>query len=203
MKSIFRISVLKTLRLTARYGGVILVYRGTRLDIERGAKIQMDPGAHLILGQKNISAMPTSLSMKRNSRFTVKGEVRISRGARIQVSEGASLEIGDGFYMNFDATIICWDRINIGADAGISWSTNILDGNAHELVVGGVPRPRTRPVWIGDRAWIGAGAIVIGTTIGDGAVVAAGSVVTSEVPPKVLVGGNPARVLREDVTWKV
>jgi acetyltransferase-like isoleucine patch superfamily enzyme len=160
----------------------------------------MGPWARLILGQNNISAMPTSLSLKRNSCFTVKGEVRISRGARVQVSEGGSLDIGNGCYVNFDATIICWDRISIGADSALSWGTRALDGNAHELIIGGVPRPRTRPVRIGDRAWIGAGAIVIGTTIGDGAVVAAGSVVTSEVPAKVLVGENPARVLREDVT---
>ena len=59
------------------------------------------------------------------------------------------------------------------------------------------------PVTIGDRVWIGCRATVLkGVTIGDGAVVAACSVVTRDVPPRALVAGNPARVVREDVTWE-
>ena len=54
-----------------------------------------------------------------------------------------------------------------------------------------------RPVSIEDEAWIGANAILIGEiTVGMGAVVGAGSVVTSDVPPFTIVGGNPARTLR-------
>jgi acetyltransferase-like isoleucine patch superfamily enzyme len=50
--------------------------------------------------------------------------------------------------------------------------------------------------------WIGTGATVLaGVTIGDGAVIAAGSVVAAAVPGQTLVAGNPARVVREDVSW--
>lgn len=60
-----------------------------------------------------------------------------------------------------------------------------------------------RPVKIGDRCWIGCNSIILkGVTLGEGAVVAAGSVVTKDVPPRTLVGGNPARVLRENIEWK-
>jgi acetyltransferase-like isoleucine patch superfamily enzyme len=60
------------------------------------------------------------------------------------------------------------------------------------------------PVAIGDNVWIGAKAIILkGVTIGDGAVVAAGSVVTKDVAPGVLVAGNPARTLKSNVQWRV
>lgn len=53
------------------------------------------------------------------------------------------------------------------------------------------------PVQIGSHAWIGFNSIILkGVTIGDRSVVAAGSVVTHDVPADTLVGGNPARVLR-------
>jgi acetyltransferase-like isoleucine patch superfamily enzyme len=52
--------------------------------------------------------------------------------------------------------------------------------------------------------WIGAGAIILpGVIVGDDAVVAAGSVVTADVPSKTVVAGNPARVIREKVTWRL
>ena len=55
-----------------------------------------------------------------------------------------------------------------------------------------------RPITIGDHVWLGGGVIVCpGVTIGDGAVAAAGAVITRDVPPYTLVGGNPARVIRE------
>jgi maltose O-acetyltransferase len=52
--------------------------------------------------------------------------------------------------------------------------------------------------------WIGTGAIILpGVTIGDGAVVGAGSVVTSDVKSGTVVAGNPARVIAEDVSWRL
>ena len=60
-----------------------------------------------------------------------------------------------------------------------------------------------KPVLIGNNVWVGCRAIILkGVTIGEGAVVAAGAVVTKDVPPFTLVAGNPARVIREVKGWR-
>jgi acetyltransferase-like isoleucine patch superfamily enzyme len=129
--------------------------------------------------------------------------VTISRGARILIMDDALLEIGSETTIHYNAAITCVKLITIGPACAISWNVNILDGNMHELIIDGVPRPRTRPVTLGRNAWIGCGSTVLGATIGAGAVVGAGSVVVHDVPDKVAVAGNPARAVRKNVEWRV
>lgn len=67
----------------------------------------------------------------------------------------------------------------------------------------GVRKPHTKPIIIGNHVWICSNAIVLkGVTIGDGAIIAAGAVVTKNVPEKCLVGGNPAKVVKISVDWQ-
>jgi acetyltransferase-like isoleucine patch superfamily enzyme len=74
-----------------------------------------------------------------------------------------------------------------------------MDSDSH--TIGPANGPVSAPIEIGDHVWIGARAMVLkGVTIGDGAVVAAASVVTKDVAPGTLVAGSPARYVR-DVTW--
>jgi acetyltransferase-like isoleucine patch superfamily enzyme len=198
-----RISILRTLYLSARYGGRIIVFRGTRLQLDRGCRIRVPRGSRLLLGPSHFAGTPCSLRIRRDACLAVGGDVTIMRGARVIIDEGAYLEIGHLSYINYDSVVTCLERITIGSDCAISWNTNIIDGNGHELIVAGVPRSRTRPVEIGNNVWIGAGATLIGVTIGDGAVVAAGSVVTSNVPGEVVVAGNPAVIAKKDISWRL
>jgi acetyltransferase-like isoleucine patch superfamily enzyme len=80
--------------------------------------------------------------------------------------------------------------VEIGDRCAISWDVTILENNYHAHSKG--------PIVIADDVWIGCHAIILsGVTIGRGAVVAAGSVVTKDVAPNAVVAGNPARVVRE------
>jgi len=141
--------------------------------------------------------------MRRQARLTIRGQGRISiaRGTTILILGGAELEIGAETAILYNSTITCLERISIGRHCAISWGVNIFDGNAHELLVDGVPRPRSRPVGIGDNVWIGSGATVMGVAVGEGSVIGTGSVVVSDLPARVAAAGNPARVIRKNVSW--
>jgi tetrahydrodipicolinate N-acetyltransferase len=79
----------------------------------------------------------------------------------------------------------------------------LTDTDVHKLRRHGHVQPHTAPLVIEDRCWIGAGAIVLkGVTMHSGAVAAAGSVVTRDVPARVLVAGIPASVMDSDIDWQ-
>jgi len=81
----------------------------------------------------------------------------------------------------------------------IAEETKIFDNNSHGLSYENrdMSKDDVAPIIIEDHAWIGMNSIILkGVTIGKGAVVAAGSIVTKDVPPMTLVAGNPARIIR-------
>jgi acetyltransferase-like isoleucine patch superfamily enzyme len=204
-KDALRVSVIRSLYLSVRYRGRIIILRGTRLRIDRGARILVPRGCRLVIGKSHAAGAPSSLDMRRNARLTVHGRGRVSmaRGTRILIMNDAHLEIGHETAILYNSAVTCLKHISIGQDCAISWNVNIFDGNAHELIVDGLPRPRTRPVRIGSNVWIGSGVTIMGATIGGGSVVATGSVVVSDVPGNVVVAGNPARVVRKDIAWRL
>jgi acetyltransferase-like isoleucine patch superfamily enzyme len=109
---------------------------------------------------------------------------------------GAELTIGDGTSINRGASICAQSSVRIGRNCGIGNDCLIFDTDFHE-VDDRTRVPDAAPVTIGDDVWLAARCIVLkGVTIGDGAVVCAGSVVATNVPARALVGGNPARLIR-------
>ena len=89
--------------------------------------------------------------------------------------------------------------VSIGDRTLISWDCCIMDRDYH--AIGG--SENMKPVHIGKHVWIGCKATILkGVTIGDGAVIAAGAVVTKDVPANAVVGGNPAKIIKENVSWK-
>ncbi len=103
-------------------------------------------------------------------------------------------------------------QIFIGNNVLISWGVTIVDHNSHSISYsqraqdifdwknGGKnwSNVACKPVHIGDKVWIGFNSIILkGVTIGEGAIVGAGSVVTRDVPAWTIVAGNPAKTIRE------
>lgn len=116
----------------------------------------------------------------------------------LSVENGALLELKRGSGVSA-CQLIANVGIEIGEEAMIGAGCLICDSDMHEVPLGSDRPVAMAPIKIGKRAFIGARSIILkGVTIGDGAVVGAGSVVTSDVPPNSLAAGNPAMVLR---TW--
>lgn len=99
-----------------------------------------------------------------------------------------------------DCFLVAKNRIEIGENSTLAFRVTILttaNPNAPYNLLKEIYPPISKPVVIGDNVWVGACSIILpGVTIGDMSVVAAGSVVTKDVPPHTLVAGVPARVIK-------
>ncbi|UOA34115.1 2,3,4,5-tetrahydropyridine-2,6-dicarboxylate N-acetyltransferase (plasmid) [Sulfitobacter sp. DSM 110093] len=141
--------------------------------------------------------------------FSAKG-INVDYRCRIQASHhvvgqfirfGQNPHIGCNTLVDYTGTIVSGDRLTISDGASIFTHSHPLDK--------GVQDWRPEPVhysklMIGDDVWIAADAIILESVqkIGEGAVVAAGSVVTKDVPAGAIVVGNPARVMRMRAHFK-
>ncbi len=181
------------------------IWIGSRTVIDGRERITFGDGGALRVGLGPFgltSADDTSvIRVRPGAELHCAGVVSLQRGVRVVV-DGGRLSIGHATNVNGLTKILCASGVTIGADCTLSWDVQILDNDFHSLTVGGVERPMTAPVVIGDRVWIGTGAIVLkGVTIGDGAVVAAGAVVSSDVAPGAIVGGIPAKQIGTADAW--
>ncbi len=117
----------------------------------------------------------------------------------IFADENSEIHIGNNVDIGFGVVINAQERIDIGDLTMIGNHAVIIDTDYHGI--DGNPT-RTAPIRIGNHVWICWGAIILkGVTIGDNSIVAAGSVVTKDVPPNTLVAGNPAKVIRATTGW--
>ena len=116
-----------------------------------------------------------------------------------QCDYGYNIEIGENFYSNHNLIILDVGRVKIGDNVQVAPNVSIY-------TAGHPVHPETRntgyeygiDITIGDNVWIGGSVSILpGVTIGDNAVIGAGSVVTKDIPANVFAAGNPCRVIRE------
>lgn len=173
----------------------VLIYRRGRLRVAG----HLAGAGRLTVGKYWPGQVPRTAEVvvRKGGECVVEGNFVIHRGTEIRVRPGAKLSLGSGYFAD-DVRIDCQREITIGHRVAIAAGTIIIDTDHHDL---SGSRGRTASVAIGDDVWIGLGAKVLkGVTIGNGAVIAAGSIVTRDVAPGMLVAGSPAKAVRP-VTW--
>ncbi|MHC0039436.1 maltose acetyltransferase domain-containing protein [Pseudoneobacillus sp. C159] len=111
---------------------------------------------------------------------------------------GYNIHVGENFYANFDCVFLDVCEIRIGDNCFIAPGVHIYTAThpVHPLErISGIEYGK--PVKIGDNVWIGGRSVINpGITIGNNIVIASGAVVTKDVPDNVVVGGNPAKMIK-------
>lgn len=132
-------------------------------------------------------------------RMTIGDRVRLdSTVAKLELVSlfGGHLEIGRNVFINYGTSIVSGSHVKIGDDCLIGTHVMVMDCDFHRVDDKGWDTSG-KPIVLETGVWLGNRSIVLkGVTVGEGAVVAAGSVVTKDVAPHTVVAGNPARVVR-------
>lgn len=159
------------------------------------------PEAHIINYQKDLNAINIG------NKTHIKGQLQV-------FPHGGKITVGESCYIGENSRIWSSLNIEIGNNVLIAHSVNILDDISHpinpikrrahaeQIFERGFPAKMdeldAKPIKICKDAWIGCMSIILrGVTIGEAAIVAAGSVVTKDVTPYTIVGGNPAKKIGE------
>ena len=173
------------------------VSRKAIIDVKKGFQFNKEWHFSRIMKNKTIG----SLFVSKKGTFKCGENVVFRSGCRVSINEGSILIIGKNCLINNNTKIETFSRISIGDNTIISEEVFIRDSNNHKIKQSGYKI--SEPITIGNNVWIGMRATILpGVTIGDGSIIAAGAIVTKDVPPRTLVGGCPARVIKENVLWE-
>lgn len=180
--------------------GKLRVYKNAEVELRKNANIEI--GGRLEFNAKwtKRDPFPSILAMRERSSLIVKSNFCIYSGSRVYINQGASLILGSG-YINNNLSLSCFEKIEIGNGVAISENVCIRDSDNHDVLTS--KHTKTQPIKIGDHVWVGMNVTILkGVTIGNGCIIAAGSVVNRDIPEKCLVGGVPAKILKQNVEWE-
>ena len=177
--------------------------------IASGQKVEAGSEAHLLMHWASSEAQ--KITVKLNNEFHETKEIRSLLSELWGTDVPESVGMFPPFYTDFGKNTIVGERtfINAGCkfqDQGGIYIGNdcLLGHNATLCTINHAQDPDRRgdmefhPIHIEDKVWLGANVTILpGVTIGEGAIVAAGAVVTKDVPPRTIVGGIPAKVIKK------
>lgn len=173
----------------------VLIKHIENISIGRLLKIGIDPF--------NFVGEMDSTYLNISGKLDIKGNYSIGKGCRFDIGEHAVMRILDGGYVAPNTSFVIMNGLSIGKNTAISWNCHFLDEDFHDLDYEGRKKKSGMPITIGDHVWIGCNTnIYKGVNIPNGCVVAANSVVkTSFTEENILIGGNPATILKRNITW--
>mgnify|MGYP001557456066 CR=1 FL=1 len=178
----------------------MMVSRGSLVGRMRRA---VDYARGAIRGFRRVRLGP-GVKLRGPGRYELRPGSCIRKGARIWVGPGATLVMEHGSAIGAGSVVNVESGLFIGEGSQASWNAQLLDTDFHRITgADGIVRGHTSPIGIGRHVLVGTGAMILkGVQLGDGAIVAAGSVVTRSVEPGAIVAGNPAVPVGESRHWE-
>ena len=183
--------------------GYVLPYPNAVIDLGKGAQIILEDGNFHINGNKPSGSQAEAfLKLKEDASLLIHHDLILNYNATIEIHKGATIEIGSA-YINSNAVVLAAERITMGDGILISRDVLIYDADHHPILnEKGEQINLPRPVVIGNHVWIGLKCTLLrGSRIGDGAVIAANSLVGGKIKAGTMASGNPARSYSE-IIWK-
>jgi acetyltransferase-like isoleucine patch superfamily enzyme len=160
------------------------------------------------------AAVGPGLQMEQLPYLFGSGRIELGEGVRLsgkstfgfsnRLCDRPLLRVGDHTFIGHNCNFAVAAEVTLGSHCLLASNVQVFDYDGHSIDAAKrrwnepFPPENCKPVAIGDDVWLGTGVLVLkGVTVGDRSIVAAGSVVTRDVPPDVIVAGNPARVVKQ------
>jgi len=204
-KVLYDARLLKTLYYNFRCGHYslpLIIYPQVHFYMGSNAKI-IHNGGRLHIGCRwSVGRFKQSeFVIADNGTLEINDDFKILTGCSIIIDPGAKLTVGSGG-LNLGVRLAVFNSVSIGKNCFISENVSIRDSDNHPIL--NRSNNFSSPIVIGNNVLVGINATILkGVTIGDGAVIAANSLVNKTVPPNTLVGGVPAKILRTNIKLRM
>jgi acetyltransferase-like isoleucine patch superfamily enzyme len=199
IRHLLKISWITMLRLLLRNNSTnIRCYGKIDLSLEKKSSIKNSGDKLAYIGQQIGPRARrndiTQIHLKSQSSLILQNNSMIGSGSTINLEEGATLSIGENTYFSSHTILAASSNITIGKRGMFSWNVNIFDDDGHNYD----QQSSCSPITIGDNVWCGCNVTILkGVTIGDNSIIASGAVVTKSFPNNSVIGGVPAKLIRE------
>ena len=183
----------------------VIPYKNAVLEFEPNSKLYLK-GGDLEIGCDKLSGSKaeTRVRLRNHAEWKSDGGSKISYGCTLEVLSDARLD-SRYFTMNSDSVIIVGNHMDLGNDVMIARNVVIYDSDFHDLFdEEGRKLNSSTGVKIGDHVWIGTNSMILkGVKIATGSIIAAGTIVTTDVNDKILAGNqNIICEIRKNINWK-
>lgn len=194
----FKCKILLSIKESIKYRAIIHIFKNTEYQVSKTSNLNIEEKFGIGRNIDYTGRLKTTFIMQKNSTLNICGKFYSYTGSKIVIHPDAILTVGNGSFMNVDSKIYCKEKITIGDNVFIGEEVIIRDTDEHSIK----GRINTKPIIIGNHVWIGMRCIILkGVHIGNNVVIGAGSIVTKNIPDNCIAAGNPAKIIRKNISW--